>query len=150
MTSKRAKLGIFFIVVSLALTFYAAPASWAIPASPFPFKTTLPDGTTIELYQRGDEFLSWVESPEGYTVLKNETTGYWEYAVAVDGKLVTTGVTYRPGETPPAGLDKHQKPKSNAAFRKTSGVRSSGEVWTPRPLAGTRKVMLIRVEFDDR
>ena len=149
-TSKYEKLRVFFVVlVSVAFALFAAPESWAIPASPFPFLTTQPDGTTVKLFRRGDEFCNWVESVEGYTVLKNEDTGYWEFAVSDNGKFVSTGVAYSPVKTPPAGLKKHQKPEFNVAFRQALSVRSAGEVWTPRPISGEYKVLLIRVEFSD-
>jgi len=148
--SKHVKLGFFAFTVSAVFLFSAALPSWAIPASPFPFTVTQPDGTTVKLYKRGDEFRNWTESAEGYTVLKNEVTGYWEFAVSSGSKLVSTGVTYSPGKTPPAGLEKHQMPETSATFNKTAGVRSEGKVWTPRPIEGKRKIMFIRVEFGDR
>jgi M6 family metalloprotease-like protein len=150
-TSKQAKFCALVVTVSVMFSLFAAPASWAIPASPFPFTVTQPDGTIIELYKRGDEFNNWVEGAEGYTVVKNEATGYWEFAESRDGKLVSTGVAYGPGKTPPAGLEKHQKPEVNAAFRKAVSA-STGNVWTPRstPLAGDYKILLIRVQFQDR
>ena len=120
--TKHAKLGFFAVIVSIALAFFAAQESWARPASPFPFKTTQPDGTEIEIYLRGDERLNWVEDPKGYTLAKNEKTGYWEYALLdvrsadVGGKaryrlvLIPSGVVYSPTERAPDGWPTRLRP----------------------------------------
>jgi len=145
--NKYVKLGIFTIIVSAAFVLCAAPESSAKPASPFPFTVELPDGTTLELYKRGDEFRNWTESADGYTVLENNE-GYWEFAESKDGKLVSTGVIYRPGTTPPFGVEKHEKPEVSAKFHKVISERAASGVWTPRPIEGARQVLLILVGFE--
>ena len=149
-TGKYVRFGAFVLAVSMALALFAAQESSAIPASPFPFTVTQPDGTTAELYRRGDEFLNWVETPEGYAVLENEATGYWEFAASSGGRLVSTGMAYAPGKTPPAGLEKHQGPEIKSTFHEAAST--ANKVWTPRvePLAGERKILLIRVDFADQ
>jgi len=147
---KYVKSGILIIIVSAVLALCAAPESTAKPASPFPFTVEQPDGTKLELYKRGDEFRNWTESADGYTVLKNEASGYWEFAESKDGKLVSTGVEYSPGATPPAGLEKQEKPEVNARFQKVVSERSASGVWTPRPIEGEYRVLLILVGFEDR
>jgi hypothetical protein len=58
-----------------------AESAHAGPASPFPFKIQQPDGTVFTARMRGDEFQNWVETVEGYTVIKNPASGAFEYAV---------------------------------------------------------------------
>lgn len=68
--------------ILLCLLFFSCRAapSWAVPASPFSSEAILPDGTKIRVIQKGDESARWTETPEGYTVVKNSGSGYWEYA----------------------------------------------------------------------
>ena len=73
------------------------------PASPFPVVFTQPDGREITVYNRGDEFLRWVETPDGYTIVKNPETRFWEYATASGDILVPSGVVCGEGVPPPSG-----------------------------------------------
>jgi hypothetical protein len=93
------------------------------PACPFPTEVTQPDGTKISLVQKGDESGHWSESPEGYTLVKNSETGYWEYALK-EMKSVTlspSGVVVDSGTLPPEDLKKHLKPVSFETGHDTSG-----------------------------
>jgi hypothetical protein len=67
-----------------------------VPACPIPITLTQPDGASFEAALWGDEWSSGVETAEGYTVLQDPITGYWEYARrAASGNLELTGL--RPG-----------------------------------------------------
>ncbi|HLP00646.1 MAG TPA: M6 family metalloprotease domain-containing protein [Opitutaceae bacterium] len=52
----------------------------AVPAAPEASEVKQPDGTTVRLVRRGDEFFSWDETEAGYATVKNQRDGYWEYA----------------------------------------------------------------------
>ena len=47
-----------------------------------------PDGRNIVCYASGDEFWHWLHDSNGYTIIQNEHTGYFVYALELDGKLV--------------------------------------------------------------
>ena len=140
--SKRLKLGFAVLIILIAFAFIAAPESQAKPASPFPFKVTQSDGTTIKLYRRGDEFGNWVETAEGQRMIKNEDTGDWEADVSEDDAAPLLGArrTY-PGEILATGAE-----IGGVSGRAASRTRN---VWTPRPIAGEYKVLVVRVEFSD-
>ena len=135
------------ILVVLVLTLCAAGA-WAAPANPFPVSVTQPDGTKITLFQRGDEFRHWTETPDGYSLVKNPTTKFWEYALRSATSLRPSGVVYRPGVAAPASVSKHLMPEGQSRLLRDAGSR--GATWTPRPVNGTRRILLIRVGFVDR
>ena len=123
-------------VLVLAACLLTAPEGAALaaasssPASPFPIKTTQPDGTEIAIFKHGDERLNWVEGPKGYSLAKNEHTGYWEYAILdvrsadVGGKmhywlvLVPSGVVYSPSEDAPDGWPAGLRPTRAAGMRR--------------------------------
>jgi hypothetical protein len=69
------RTGMTLLAVIIAVTIFAAPAS------PSLFQELLPDGSSIELQQKGDEYFSWKENAGGDVVIKNRETGYYEFAV---------------------------------------------------------------------
>lgn len=58
----------------------------AVPANPTPIKVKQPDGNSITIVLRGDEWLSFTTTTDGYTVVKNDE-GYYVYALLEDGQL---------------------------------------------------------------
>src|SRR5262245_50786209 len=52
----------------LALSPY--PCAFAIMADPKPIQFTQPDGSSVMLHLRGDEFFHWEEDTNGFTVLR--------------------------------------------------------------------------------
>jgi hypothetical protein len=86
----------------------------AVPAEPGIFEITQPDGKTFNAEQFGDEHNNWVETEDGYTVMRAED-GYWyyveEFIEDVDEEsqpccktIVLTKV--RADEAPPESLEK--------------------------------------------
>ena len=54
---------------------------WAVPAVPFLITFAQPDGSTFKANLRGDEHFSWIESKNKQIIIKNKTTGYFEFAL---------------------------------------------------------------------
>ncbi len=52
---------------------------YAAPFENLPYRVTQPDGTTLQLYQSGDEFFNWLHDKDGYPVIQG-TDGYYFYA----------------------------------------------------------------------
>lgn len=46
-------------------------AARAVPADPTPMQVLQPDGTTLTVQLHGDEFLHFVTTLDGYTVVRN-------------------------------------------------------------------------------
>ncbi len=68
---------------------------WARPGYPKPVDVPQPDGTTVTLLMRGDEFRNFITTIDGYTVVKG-ADGYYRYAdKANDGQLTATAVIAR-------------------------------------------------------
>lgn len=134
-----------FIAVSLCLLF--AVQSFAVPASPFPFTAEQPNGEKITILKRGDESHNWVEGADGYSVVRS-SSGYWEYAVKDGDKLAPSGVVYSNGAMPPAGVQKHLAPEKTGYESKTQ-VTDALTRWEPKPLSGTRRILVIRAAFSN-
>lgn len=65
--------------MALALFFTVTNEVMAVPANPALYRYVQPDGTVVTLQMRGDEFLHYVTTVDGYTLKKN-AHGYYVYA----------------------------------------------------------------------
>jgi len=53
----------------------------AVPAAPFLITFAQPDGSTFQAHLKGDEYFSWIETENKMILIKNNTSGYFEFAV---------------------------------------------------------------------
>ena len=53
----------------------------AVPAAPFLITFAQPDGSTFQAHLKGDEYFSWIETENKMILVKNKTSGYFEFAV---------------------------------------------------------------------
>ena len=60
----------------------------AAPAFPGEVPVTQPDGTTFGAVGWGDETSHGLETVDGYTIIQDEASGFWVYAVEQNGLLV--------------------------------------------------------------
>ncbi|MCL2247383.1 MAG: M6 family metalloprotease domain-containing protein [Lentimicrobiaceae bacterium] len=63
----------------LAIMFLSTSMLYAVPAIPDPVVLTQPNGDELTVMIRGDEYIHWYESLDGYTLLYNGA-GYLSYA----------------------------------------------------------------------
>jgi len=165
-------IGLLFLL--FFLTFTAQPVL-ASPASPELLTLTNPDGTSFKARIRGDEFQNWTEAENGYSVVKNPASKYWEYAEkASDGALRGSGKVFTPNAIQLPNIPKGLKPDRNTSGeadhnrmikdiflerRAPTGskssmgaatVESAAGDWVPTPVSGTRKMLVILVNFADR
>ncbi|HLP08494.1 MAG TPA: M6 family metalloprotease domain-containing protein, partial [Opitutaceae bacterium] len=85
----------------------------AVPAAPEPGEAKQPDGSVVRLVRRGDEFFSWDETTDGYAVVRDARSGFWEYArPAADRAEFRAVGGARVGATDPVrhGLRPHARP----------------------------------------
>lgn len=145
---------------------FSANNLFAVPANPEPAEISQPDGTTIKLKLRGDEFYHWHETADGYTVLKDTQTKFWTYAQKkYDGSLEPS--SYVVGKTSPlsAGLSKslRDEVKLGAAqikvkefnsdlqktYQKISQAQKTSSISKTVSASGTKKNLVILVQFSD-
>lgn len=72
------KFSLLFIIFSLM--FVLTETSFAVMANPKIIKEKQPDGTEINIRLLGDEFYSWFEDDNGYTIIQDTQTKVWSYA----------------------------------------------------------------------
>ncbi|PKN12662.1 MAG: hypothetical protein CVU69_06410 [Deltaproteobacteria bacterium HGW-Deltaproteobacteria-4] len=166
-----------FIVLMFILTCALCPNLYAAPALQRFEEIAQPDGTIIKVRQQGDEFQHWTETKSGYTILHNPKTKYWDYAEPdANGRLKASGYRAMPQGFVPSHISPRLKPPRNKALElyrqkslnKTYQERQKGKSlsfpaalapsvqlaavgdWTPIPIAGERKLLLVRINFSDR
>ena len=140
------------ILILAILFFFFSSDTKASPAYPVVKTFEQPDGTTLELRLWGDEFANGQETLDGFTVIKNSNSGYWEYAMLeATGHLVPSGVVVGKGFLPVArslrpSLDVYNE--SRAKF----GLPPLGEpriVEAPGWAGPETDVLFIMIEFTD-
>lgn len=141
-------------MLSFALRLYA------VPAYPNPIKIKQPDGTTLTITLKGDEWKKWASTPDGYTLLKNKDRIY-EYAIInKDGNLIPSGV--RASEINLRNLQEKSllsKTQKNLFFSQSQSIaiqqitkiklQESSQPEKAFPTSGSRKLVCILIGFTD-
>ena len=76
----------FALAAAIALLLLVQPAVSA-PLRNVPQKLVQPDGVVLECLASGDEHFNWLHDENGYVIIQNHSTGYYVYAVKVNGDL---------------------------------------------------------------
>jgi M6 family metalloprotease-like protein len=97
------------------------------------FEFSQPDGTKISLIGWGNQFFATFETEDGYTVVKNPVTEFYDYAKlsADNSYLETTGVRVGAADPATLGIPKHLR-ISEAAATTMARAASGGEIGTTR------------------
>ena len=66
-----------YLFISSLLGFVSA---WAINATPFPIKSTQPDGSVVQIRKVGNEHFNYTVTDEDSVLVVRDSTGYWNYA----------------------------------------------------------------------
>lgn len=103
-TDKLLGLAIVSLLVSAvllpSLILYSTTVE-AGPAADVVREFQQPDGTTLELHLWGDESANGFETLDGFTVIKNLSTGFWEFAILDEfGRLAPSGIIVGTGQPP--------------------------------------------------
>jgi len=140
---------------------FAQTKSRGVPASPYPFQTTQPDGSQITLIPKGDGVVHWFETEDGYSVLKAKNGWFQHASLSNEGDMVCSGVSVsamKSGssslKTTQIGFNKHLRYSSKQIKRKKLNYfgeesRNKSARRNAFPTSGTRKVLMILAEFDD-
>ena len=103
---------LFILLVCVSIFFiFPSSASMAAVASPEMTELMQPDGRKIQVFLKGDEWLNWIETKDGYTIFQNDA-GYWFYVLKYNKKTPVLSNRYA-HEKPPAGLPKHPRPATS-------------------------------------
>ncbi len=139
------KISMLFAVLA-AVICAAWPASSALAAPVLPQMVDLqqPDGTVIAAWPFGDEWDNGYETPDGFTLVRDEASGVWVYALrGQDGRLAPSAAV--PGRDRPAGLTPHLRSSADASPNRTLAA-DGAELAS----SGVQPVLVLLVSFNDR
>lgn len=115
---KKLLFSILCCTVSLAL--------WAVPATPYPFEVTQPDGTTIMVRLHGDEYHHFYTLLDG-TPLQRDNRGF----LVEDNQSLEDII------------------QNGAAIRKAARIREQQRIPSNYPLTGSPRALVLLVGFKD-
>lgn len=101
-------------LILMVVVFFASGIgfSFAGPAPLVPVTIIQPDGRTLTVRMFGDEFGHFIETLEGYTIVKDDC-GVWTYALRdKDGRLVPSGWLVGRDNPSVLGVDLHLRPSA--------------------------------------
>ena len=106
---------------TLLLAALTAGTARAVPAYPDSISVLQPDGTRVSLCLRGDEYLHWAVSPDGFTLLQDEA-GFWTFATHDnDGRLAPSSLRYS-NSSEPARLQGPDSPSARSNWPRSTSV----------------------------
>lgn len=123
-----------------------------MPANPTPFEARQPDGKSVRLHIRGDEWFHWYEDTDGHTVVIDN--GRYAYGqLDKDNRLIATPFTVGVDNPEVAGLKKRTLPpvETRRSLRPSllSGSSESSAVPAAVPPSGTVKNLVVLCKFSD-
>jgi len=131
-----------------------------VSASPYPTQIAQPDGEMIDIKVKGNGYIHYLETIDGYTILKDDQDGMFKYMVS-DGNgdlLLTDVVVHNSGNRNQQELNFLSQIEKNLRFsgktlkQKTGFLRSHqpDSLQYVFPSTGTRRALLILIDFPDQ
>ena len=115
-----------------------------------PVKVVQPGGDTLRCFASGDEHYNWLHDAQGYTIMRNTHTGYYEYVTLQEQTLVCTGAIA--GRTDPAslGIPKYAiaSPQVRESIRSQALAKKTST--TAAPTKGTFQNLVVFIRFSDQ
>lgn len=116
----------FLLVIIVGLSYNLF--SFGAYLSDIPVTIKQPNGQKINIFATGDEFYNWAHDKDGYTIMQNQETGYYCFAILDKDELVAS--QYVVGEIDPKTTD--LKPKVNIKPDKMAAIRNEILKETPK------------------
>ncbi len=146
MGAAMAGLLLAFFCTAFPLTAYAGPPNPAV------IPIVQPDGTSFKAQIWGDEWSNGMQTLDGYTIILDSQSGYWNYATrSATGTLIpATGPQGKliVGKDSPGDLPKLIRPDA-LAENKYSVARTTQQ-GKRLPVIGTHKVLVLLVQFSNQ
>ena len=138
------------ICVGILLTITLNTISFSSPIKNYPKKLVQPDGDTISVLLTGDEYYNWVHDIDNYTIIQDQTTGYYVYADIRNDELVPTKFVVGKFDPVLTGLSKG----INISGEKMLEIRNmflenSPEDIGMAPNSGTINALVVFIRFSD-
>ncbi len=138
------------LILLAAVLMLSSGTAWGISASPDPVTVEQPDGSSITLFLKGDEYFHWNEDATGFPVVRATDGKTWVYAIEQLGQLMPTSVAAGSVNPLLAGLPKPdiQGLRSEALRNKRAMLESEEDIMRA-PTATTMYNLVVLVDFTD-
>ncbi len=115
-----------------------------------PVKVVQPGGDTLRCFASGDEHYNWLHDAQGYTIMRNPHTGYYEYVTLQQQILVCTGVIAGRADPSSLGIPKYAlaSPQKRESIRSQALAKQTST--TAGPTSGTFQNLVVFVRFSDQ
>lgn len=147
------KIKLLFLTALLCAFVHQATA---VPAYPFPIVVNQPDGTSITVMMKGDEFHHYYLTEDGYLITKGENDIFNYARINQNGDIIDTGIKANDVSKRSAAESMQiANFRKNPDFSKTNELmrakRSSNVLPNPSkfPTTGSPRSLVILVEFSD-
>jgi len=142
------------VIVSLfAAVFALNPTnSHSMPAAPHFIELQQSDGTKFPARQWGDEHSHGWETDTGHTIVHDQSSKSWTYAVKdKDGKLTSSSILVQKSYPPPVDIQKNLRPLKVSPIQVIgkSTAASSSLPQLAAPVTGTKSLPVILIGFTD-
>ena len=138
------------IIFCIAGLFFTSGGAYSAYLRNIPVAVVQPGGDTLHCFASGDEYYNWLHDANGYTILRNSQTGYYEYATLKGSSVVCTGAIA--GRVNPASLGIARyaiaPPGEREQLRSRALARVSGTAVSPT--TGTINNIVVFVRFSDQ
>jgi M6 family metalloprotease-like protein len=149
---KRITLFVALSLLSL-ISFHAL----AVPANPNPVETVQPDGTPITYFIKGDEKVNWLQSTDGYTLLRNENQFIVYAEKNAEGNLVPSKHIYGAEQLRSSGVNQFLSKTPKDLRYSAEQVEMLTQIWRmteseiqTTPVKGDKKALCILAGFLDK
>lgn len=115
-----------------------------------PVMVVQPGGDTLRCFASGDEFYNWLHDANGYTIMRNTLTGFYEYATLIQGKVVCTGAVAGRADPLLLGIPRNAiaPPQERERLRADALARVSAPA--SAPTTGTIQNLVVFIRFSDQ
>ena len=151
--TKTLSLLLIFSIISCGTLF-------AVPAYPYPITFTQPDGDTLTVVMKGDEFIKFAETEDGYTLMYDAEGSLCYAQQNANGDIEPSKYVAKSKRKRTAGEANFLRtvspnlPYSKAQLNIFSGIRKAQASENARekafPTVGQRKLLCILVDFKDK
>ena len=148
MIQKKYVLAITFLMV----LYFGVSPGLAVPAAPYTHILQGKDGSNFTAKLWGDEWSHGWETTDGYSIVFNETTKDWAYAIPnADGNLVSSKKVVGT-DSPSIIIPKHLRPQGKAQKKILDLRASQAQTVSEKsvPATGTANIPVILINFNDR
>ena len=115
-----------------------------------PVTITQPDGKKIEAFVSGDEFHNWRHDKYLYTIIQDPKTGYWCWAKAENGNLISTGYPIHQYSPQSLGLQAKENISTERYQEKARRMQApTRDIPSRTPTVGTIQNIIIFIRFAD-